>query len=164
LRVDDRDLSKVSVWSEEDKFLCVACSNRKLPADANRELLREAMADKRRASKMLRGVREARLKIAEDLPDLMRAAAAARNQVGQSVTPPPPPQGLTSIPIRSAMERELESVRNAQKIPLRKAVGDDTAAAGSFQYASQNREADGTDAPAGFVYHGRRDEGADRDE
>jgi len=72
LRVDDTDLTKVSVWDVADrKFLGLAQANRQIPANASRETLREAMAEQRRYRKLLHNAEPARYRIHEDIPETM---------------------------------------------------------------------------------------------
>jgi hypothetical protein len=72
LRVDDGDLTKVSVWDEKDRrFLGLAKANERIPEGANRELLRAAMARKRHYIKALKNAEPARRHIHEDIPDIM---------------------------------------------------------------------------------------------
>ncbi len=114
IRVDDADMSKVSVWDSEDKhFLCLARANRMVPANASRELLREAIREQKKASRALRNAQSARTHIHEDLPATMhrleqeRAERLARSR---PVTSSPEP---TIVPVRSAIKGELPKLQRA---------------------------------------------------
>jgi len=150
IRIDERDSSKVTVWTPDDKFICDAPCNRRLPPNASMAAVAEAQAIKARQRKDLRAGQQARLRIAEDIPDTMRRAAAARNQAAASPTSPIDPPSIA--PIRTDLESHLTNDRPAFN-PYKKAVGDDTPAPGGFRYASENsQDTDETFPRIGFCY------------
>jgi len=110
LRVDERDVSQVTVWTPDDRFICAARCNQLLPANANHELLGTAIAEKKRHRKLVREYHQQRPRLAEELPDLMLRAAAARQAKPISGEPPEPPP---IRPVRSHLESELPRVRRA---------------------------------------------------
>jgi hypothetical protein len=89
LRVDGADLSRVTVWTAEDKFVCVAPCNRRLPANATEQELREAQAEKRRASRRAREYLEKRPRLAQDPVDLMHTRRVTWRRWPTSPTPAP---------------------------------------------------------------------------
>ena len=132
LRIDQHNLSAVSVWSTDDRFICLARANQLLPANAGHEILAAAIAEKRRHRKLMREYHSQRPRLAEDLPDrMLRAAAAIRNPAGPGVFSPgarrtsggfPEPPPLR--PVRSPLEDQLPAVRAAFEFrPLRLAAG-----------------------------------------
>ncbi|MCL2640793.1 MAG: Mu transposase C-terminal domain-containing protein [Phycisphaerales bacterium] len=125
IRVDDRDLSKVSVWMLEGKFVCEARINGRLSVKADHGDLRRGIAEKKHHSKILKGAHEAKLRIAEDLVDRVNRAAVARAEAAQQRPQPRPEPPFHSIrPIRSDLESQLEAVEaGRQSLPLRRAVG-----------------------------------------
>ena len=131
LRVDERDVSRVTVWTPDDRFICAARCNQLLPANANHELLGAAIAEKKRHRKLVREYHQQRPRLAEELPDLMIRAAAARQikaMPGDSPEPPP------IRPVRSHLESELPKVRRAFEFqPHAVAVGAESVSA-RFEY------------------------------
>ena len=149
-----QDLGQVSVWTAEDRFLCQAKSNRKLPPNASQQQLREALREKRAAIRSMRAVPEARLRITEDLPDAMLRAAATIAQRQRECAGPSDPTPPTIAPVRSDIEAQLPAIRSGMEVPLKKAVGDDTPSP-RFQYSSTQVEESYAGTAAGFIYHGR---------
>lgn len=111
IRVKDENLNSVSVWDAQDKFVCLANSNRRLAANASHADLREGIAEKRRHIKLIKGAQEARLRLSDDLPDRVNRAAALRNQALQAPTPANP----TISPIRSPIEGSMKRLQAAQE-------------------------------------------------
>ncbi len=152
LRVDDADLSKVSVWSLEDKFLCLARANRQLPAHADRELLRAAIKEQRHYSKALRNAQPARMRIHEDLPDVMFRLEQERAERLARSRPATPAATPTIIPVRSPIEDQLPAFQRAAEA-LKPPTDDDTPKAFEYHtpdYIPEVQE----DAPARFTYQG----------
>jgi hypothetical protein len=122
LAVDGRNLSNVQVWSLEDRFICVANSNRRVAANATDADLRKAIAEKRAHRKLQRDFYEMRPRMHEDTTELLARAAAARN----AAKPPEPPIDPPSmVPFRTPIEGEMPALRRAieDEKPLRKAAG-----------------------------------------
>jgi hypothetical protein len=114
LRIDDRDLSKVSVWDLEDRhFLGLARANRVIPEGADRELLRAAIREQRHNSKALRNAQPARLRIHEYLPDTMTRLRREGIERLAASRPPVPTPTPTLVPIRSPLEGELPKLQRA---------------------------------------------------
>lgn len=115
LRIDPRDLTHVQVWTPapDDKFICLAQSNARIPFLADSQTLREAIGEKRQDRKLLSSYVDRRPRIAEDLPDRMLRAAAhkARQAIAANTEPPPP--GPTLQPVRHAIEGQLPAIRRA---------------------------------------------------
>lgn len=109
LRIDERDISKVSVWSPDDKFIGYWTANQRIPANATHGQLSSAIAEKRRHRKLVREYHQQRPRLAEDLPDLM-IRAAARNQIQPAALPVAPDLKL----VRSPIESELPKVRRGK--------------------------------------------------
>lgn len=117
LRIDDRDVTQVSVWTAEDQLVGVAPANKRLPVQASAEDLRQAMAQKRQHRRAVQAAKQVGLRVAEDLPERMIRAAAERNRAAQEANPttttdatPPSMQ-----PVRSAIESSLEQLSQARK-------------------------------------------------
>jgi hypothetical protein len=129
LRIDERDVTRVQVWSPDDKLICVAPANVRVPANATEQQLRDAIAAKKRHRRTVSEFHESRLRLHDDLPDLMNRAAAERHAARRLAEPLPTPDGPGSIlPVRSDLEDQLGKLREsidaeAQEQPLRKAVG-----------------------------------------
>jgi putative transposase len=125
LRIDDRDLSRVQVWTQDGRFICMAPSNERVPFAATAEDLRKAIADKKADRRILKEFHERRPRMAEDLPDkLLRAkAAAARDRaIDDGHDPDAPP--ATVMPVRTAFEDQLPALRSATGVEVdRVAVG-----------------------------------------
>jgi putative transposase len=118
LRVNDRDLSKVSVWGLDGSLLCVANANPRVPANATSAELRTAIAEKKRHRKTVTEYHRARPHLADDLPDLMaRAKIAAANPAPDPNAAPP-----TIVPLNSPVEDQLPALRRAMKIAERPAA------------------------------------------
>lgn len=157
LRVDPEDVARVAVWTMEGKFICIAPANRKVPANAGKALLREAIAENKADGKKRRGYHAVRMRMHEDLTDRM-ARLEAEKKKAQRV---PPDDGTPAAirPIRTPIDGELPALQRAleQSDVRRKAVGDGTPHPAQFEYSVDDmlkafsRAED--DAPAGFIYH-----------
>ena len=112
LRIDDADLSKVSVWSEK-QFLCLARANQRVPADADHKLLEAAMKEKARNSRILRGAQKARMAIHEDIPETMARLQLERAKERATSQPPTPPTCSTLVPFTTPLDKEFDRLRTA---------------------------------------------------
>lgn len=121
LRIDRRDLSRVSVFTVEGRFVCVAPANKKISANADAETLREALRETKRARSVMKQYHQVRPRLSEDVTDRMtRAAAMKHRKAGTDrIDPTLPPPSFS--PVRSPLEGELESLQKAFK--PRMAVG-----------------------------------------
>jgi hypothetical protein len=158
VRIDDRDISRVSMWDEADRFIGYAQTNRKV-GWLDTQGIREATAEKKRQRRNLRAAAEDRLRLHEDVLDtaLRAAAEKARPATHDSSSPPP---GIS--PIRTDIEGQLPGIQNNVPMPLKKAVGDDTPHR-PFTYQSRRADHESDDgSTAGFVYHGRSADGGDQ--
>jgi len=140
LRVDDRDLSAIQVYSPDGRFICLAPANTRLPANADSQLVREAMAQRNRAHKIDKEFRRLRPRLHEDMPDAMRRAAVARAKArppaGDPTNPPP-----SMRPVRSPLEDQLPAIQKAiggQKM----AVGAESILPSTFSYTRQGDHAE----------------------
>jgi len=124
LRVDPADVSRVTVWQLNGKFICAAVVNKRLPANASAEMLKEAMAEKRRDRKAQLQYKDVRLRIHEDLPERMIRAATERNARNARNNPTEPTPPANYQPIRSPLEDQLPAVQRALAMPaMRPAAG-----------------------------------------
>jgi putative transposase len=110
IRSDDADRSRVLVFGEQDRFICAAEANERVPANATSQELRAAMSVKRGHRRLLKEYIDERPRMADDLPDLLirgRAAKAALALPGPDIEPP------TITPVRSALEADLPAIQRA---------------------------------------------------
>jgi putative transposase len=154
LRVDDRDLSAVQVWTEDDRLVCMAPANARIPANADAGTLRAALRTKGQIRKSVQEYRQVRPHVAEDLPDLMTRAAASAAKARKAPEPPDAPPSLK--PVRSPLEAQLPTLRRmVEGRQHRKAVGAEslTPDEGRFLYrapAAGPSGDDGEDASPSF--------------
>lgn len=158
LRVDDRDLSRVQVYAPDGRFVCVAAANARVPANATSDDLRDSIRAKRRHRKIVAEYVDARPRMADDLPDLLTRAAAARHARAAAAAgpadPPPPPPSVR--PLRSPLEDQMPAIRRAMEArpALRIAAGaedlDAAQIAGAFRHAADARAAGDAAAAADF--------------
>jgi len=98
--------------------------NKRLPANASAEMLKEAMAEKRRDRKAQLQYKDVRLRIHEDLPERMIRAATERNARNARNNPTEPTPPANYQPIRSPLEDQLPAVQRALAMPaMRPAAG-----------------------------------------
>lgn len=71
LRIDERDVNGVLVFTVDDQFVCHAPCNTRLPFKSSNELLRQAKRNKHRVTKVVNDFREVRPQIHADLTDHM---------------------------------------------------------------------------------------------
>lgn len=127
LRSDPADISQVTIWTIDGKFICRALLNRAMPFNPTEQQWREAEAQRKRYRKTLREYHEVRPYVADDAHDLMIRAAAAsaqQGQQGESQTnePQPPPPSIR--PVRSPMSDQLPALqRSLAAMSGRTAVG-----------------------------------------
>jgi hypothetical protein len=122
LAIDGQNLSHVQVWTEDDRFICVAMSNRRIPANATEAQLSQAKSEKGRHRKLQREFHDAKMRMHVDVTDLLIDAALTQN----AARPPEPPADPPSIvPLRTAIEDQMPALQRsmAAAMPLRKAAG-----------------------------------------
>jgi hypothetical protein len=119
LRIDPTDVGRVTVWTPEDKFICVARASQRLPFLSSQAELRKAIAEKRRGRKVLKEYHEQRPRLHEDLPGLMLEARAEENRQKQQTAAADRNPGPTIKPIRTAMDDQLPALRRALKTPAK---------------------------------------------
>jgi hypothetical protein len=113
LRIDDRDVTRVDVYSfPADKFITSAASNQRLPFLTNSQALREAMADKKRTLKTVRDYHTARPRMSDSLEDQLARKAARLRQ--QAAAQPELGAGASISPVRSPLEDQLPRIRRAK--------------------------------------------------
>lgn len=113
LRVDERDVSRVQVWSIEGKFIAIANANRKLPFNATAEELREAITEKKKLRRLVADAHQVKPRMADDLPDQILRARAARQREDHATGDLPPAAPPTIQPVRSPIEDQLPALRRA---------------------------------------------------
>jgi hypothetical protein len=113
LRVDERDISKVQVWTPEDRFICFAVMNKNSQFNFSEQELRAVLTEQNRFKKIEKEYHKRKPRIAEDLTDLMLRAAAKRNAKAAADNPQPAPTPPNSIIVRSDLDGELNKVQDA---------------------------------------------------
>jgi len=114
----------VTVWHLDGRFVCAATANRRLPPNAGRELVKEAIAEKRRDRKAQLQYKDARLRLQENLPERMIRMAAERNARNAPEGPQEPLPPTIIKPVRSPLEGQLPALQRALKVPaMRVAAG-----------------------------------------
>src|SRR5665213_586980 len=102
LAVDNQNIASVQVWSMDNKFICLADANQRVPANASSKDLRDAIAQKKCAIKQNREYYKNRMRMADDLPDLITRSAAARRAADAAAeSPPSPPPPPNIIPLQA---------------------------------------------------------------
>jgi putative transposase len=138
LRIDEREVNSVQAYTLDDRFICLAPANAKVPFMASAQDLRSAVAAKRKDSKLLNEYIDRRPRIADDLPDRIVHAAAARAKAARSETTPPPPPNV--MPIRHVLEGQLSTIQRAvEGRSNRIAVGAESMD-GRFTYQPRERD------------------------
>lgn len=162
LRVDPSDITRVSVWTLEGRFVCLAPANTRVPFNADQQTKRAAIAEVRRMRKLDQQHRQIRPRLTEDLTDAMIRAAARRNDAAGTSRPDPglPPPSLT--PVRSPLEEQLPAIRRAYERP-RIAVGAESLL-DPFRYESHREDQAEPASPLGDVTDYLRYRREDRDE
>ncbi|MCC6679874.1 MAG: Mu transposase C-terminal domain-containing protein, partial [Phycisphaeraceae bacterium] len=155
LRINPARIGMVSVWDEHDRFICIAPSNIKVPANASSLDLREAIGAQRRQRRRMLDGHRAEKELEESLPDRLVRAAQARAKEASPSLPGAPP---VISPVRTHLDDQIGRVKQEEQRMLRKAVGDGTPAPGScgsaepavrFQYRARNDEADTSSSSGG---------------
>lgn len=149
VRHDPARVNEVFVCDLQGKPICVATANRRLPANASAQELREAMADLRHDRKRVKEYLTTRPALAIDPVDrVISARAAANARAAQAKGPQPDPEPPTLQPVRTAFESEVAAIRKQQIQPLRLAVGAESLSRAEpeqgarFQYPTQPRRRD----------------------
>ncbi len=114
IRIDERDIRTVQVYTLKDQFICLAETNKKLPFVTPNQDLKIAIRQKMQERKTLKEFVAQRPRMADDLPDRMIRAAVARAEQEQKDNPTPPP--VHSIkPIQHALADQLPAVQRAME-------------------------------------------------
>lgn len=125
LRVDPRDVSRVSVWTLDNRFLCHAPANIRLSAKAGpstREDLRAALADKRRRNRLASEYHQRRPTLHMDTSELLARETAARLKAEREASEPPPAPNVA--PVQTAIDDQMPALRRAvERDTLRMAAG-----------------------------------------
>jgi hypothetical protein len=127
LRHDPADVSRVVVFDDAGRWICVADANRRLPFKADHALARQAIADKRHARRVVKEANQVRMRLVEDQTDLMILAAAARNRKAgtDKIDPTLPPPAVK--PVQAADRRPLHELSKGDRTARRRrAVGADS--------------------------------------
>lgn len=157
LRVDERDVSSVLVFSPADQFICVAPSNARIPANASEQVLRDAIRQKKQNRQLVKDYYTAGPRIHEDVPDLMIRGMAEENARREKDTPPPDSGPGSIQPIRTPLTDQMPALRAAlDREHLRPASGQE--GMGYLQLgralAAANRREESEDAGRGLIYPG----------
>lgn len=111
LRVDERQIKSVLVFSLDDRFICIAQADGSVPANATDQHKRTALDERKRIKKDMAAYNISRPRAVESMADtvarVVYAEAAANTH---SVDNPPP-----ISPVRSPLEGELDALREAQE-------------------------------------------------
>jgi hypothetical protein len=117
IAIDVDDLSNVIVLDKDGRVICRAKANVKLPFGADKQMLRDAIAEQRRTKKAAKNYHEARPKMAMDPVDLMRSSAAKRGRehqeqvAKQTGTDSIPPASIS--PVRTPFDDQREALSKA---------------------------------------------------
>lgn len=115
---DPADLSAISVWSLEGRFIARVEQNQRFNRKFTSEGLREALREKRRTMRAMRQVRENGLAALATDPVAAAIAAEARDaERRRKPTPTPPSGGPLLVPVQTDVEAP------STPIPMRAAVG-----------------------------------------
>ena len=115
LRVDDADLSRVSVWTLDGKFAC-AWRGRTGWFRPTRSGIAERGDQGTRALRKRYATPPARLRIHEDIPETMFRLQQERTlPVGEASRPPTPTPTPTIVPIRSPWKGSCRSFKGRWK-------------------------------------------------
>lgn len=124
LRVDERCVNHVTVWSPEDRFICAAESADKIPANATEEILRAAIRERATRIRAVKTYYQKGRQSGESIADIAtRAALEQKRTADSSQTAPDSEGGPAAIrPVRSDIELQLPQIRRQVSL-LRPAVG-----------------------------------------
>lgn len=143
LRVDERDVTSVQVWTPTDVFICIAPSNARIPANATNQILREAIRQKKQNRKLLKDYHESRPRLHEDLPDLMIRGAAAEHAKREKDATPPDAGPASIQPIRTPLADQMPALRQAmEREHLRPASGQEGMSFAEFGRAFKAEQQD----------------------
>lgn len=147
-----RYVNAVTVWTEDDKPICMARSNQLISPNAEQADLTAAIAEKKRITKIVRQNHEIRLRLYEDTTDATNRFAYQRAQLAAAAPHDAPPAPNIKL-LRSNLEGASKAFENPASLPLKKAVGDDTPepGGGGFSYRATSSEDAGVQG--GFAYH-----------
>lgn len=125
LGIDHSQPQTVRVYAAGDgRWICNASANEKLPHLADKQLVRDAVAEERRDRKVAKQYHQVRPRLSEGLPDkLYRLAEQRRAAKGGPAPGNDPPPSL--VPVRSPLEQQLPEIRRTA-VPLRPAVGSES--------------------------------------
>jgi hypothetical protein len=128
LRIDDKDLSHVQVWTLDGKIIARVAANQKMSWNPTSQELRDAIQKKKQARKLVRQWTDSRPRLHEDLPDLMlRARASSIQNSPFTIHHSEPPEAPALVPVRTSIDDQLPALRDALRRssvqPLRTAVG-----------------------------------------
>lgn len=121
LGVDPLRIGEVTVWTVDGRWICRAECNKRLPANATAEQMREAMAEKRRHSKAIREYAEAAPHLVED--NYERLLRRSREEGDREAKRQPLPTPPAIRPLQSPMVAQMPAIQRAMQQPVRKAVG-----------------------------------------
>jgi hypothetical protein len=156
IRVNPNDVTMVRVYDAQDKILCAARANRRLPANATAADLREAIREKKRISKAMKDSARQRLRVHYDTTDLLIEAAIARNKAAAALPKKPGPDAPPAVlkAVRPDIAEELARVPlKAEKLrSLPKPISIDEALAA---FAIDPEEREERLARSRFMYQGK---------
>lgn len=129
LRVDDRDLSRIQVFDSQDRFICIAPANAKVPRNADAGMVRRAIVEKKKHLELQKNYRRERMRLHEELPERLIRAMAQKRAIAAAENEPTPPdqsgRGPNLRPLRHPLEAQLDAIRSAaaERGRLKIAVG-----------------------------------------
>jgi hypothetical protein len=104
VRINLADVSCVTVWSQDDEFLCLAPCNDPLPMQASAQDLREARRELQGFARKLREAYSSTARSMPNLPSMMLSAAAEKARVTAQTLPALPASEPTLKLVRGDME------------------------------------------------------------
>lgn len=138
LAINVNDLRSVIVCSLEGSVICRAPANERMPVNADRQMLKEAVAQQRKDRKALTAYDEARPRLSLDPREIMVLAArkkqAKQPQPAVAVATGTDPLPIT--PVFTAVDDQLSAIRSVNETPSMRIARDD----------------DGPRLPTGFSY------------
>ena len=128
LRVDPRDVTRVLVYSMDDQFICIAVSNRRVPANATHKELSDAIKEGKQIQKIATQYHGIRPRLHQDTTELMidgRARQNAKDEKNREPLPPDGPASLKAIksPVTSAATLKALGIALEDRKGLKIAVG-----------------------------------------
>lgn len=124
VRHDPARVNEVFVCAMDGRPICIAAANRRLPANASSQELKEALSQMRQDHKRVKEYVSARPTIAHDPTDRLILARAAANANRSAENPQPAPEPPALQPVRAPFESEITHLRTAmERQPARLAVG-----------------------------------------